>query len=88
MSYEMKPGSGSMFRNHKKETEKHPDLRGEIMTPDGKRWQVSGWSKTSDKAGKWLALSIQEPYKTSETKEDVKPAPQQTATEPYDNFPF
>jgi len=58
MAFELKDGAGSLFRNNKKEKPTHPDMTGEIKI-DGKVYRVSGWTKESPKAGKWLSLSVQ-----------------------------
>ena len=39
MAYEMRPGSGSLFKNENKTTDNHPNLKGKIMLPNGEiRW--------------------------------------------------
>ena len=43
MSYEPKPGQGSIFKNDKKEQEKHPDYKGSLVTPDGQECWVAMW---------------------------------------------
>ncbi|QQM14846.1 hypothetical protein [Stenotrophomonas phage BUCT555] len=62
MAYEMRPGSGNMFNNDYKETDRHPDLKGKIMTPDGQEWDVAGWWKDG-RNGQFLSLNVQEPYR-------------------------
>lgn len=60
MAYEMRPGQGSLFRNDKRTTESHPNLKGKIMLPGGEvRW-VSGWTKTTSAGEKWISLSVGE----------------------------
>ena len=48
---------GALFKNDK-EKESQPDFRGPINI-DGKDYQLSAWSKSSDRAGKYLSLAIQ-----------------------------
>ena len=57
MAYEMKEGSGSLFKNLKKATENHPDYNGSIMI-NGKEHWLSAWVKESPKAGKFFSVSV------------------------------
>lgn len=58
MAYEMKPSSGSLFKNDRKEKETHPDLKGKVMLPNGEvRW-LSGWKKQTASGDGWLSLAI------------------------------
>lgn len=66
--YELKAGQGTIFKNSKKENEKHPDYRGEILTPDGIKYEISLWVKEG-KSGKFFSCSIKEPYVKPEVKE-------------------
>jgi len=60
MAYEMRPGSGSLFKNDKRTEEKHPNAKGKIMLPNGEvRW-ISAWTKTTSAGEKWQSLSIGE----------------------------
>ncbi len=52
--YEQQNMSGSLFKNHKREKDTHPNLTGTI-TIDGKAFYLSGWTKESAK-GKWISL--------------------------------
>lgn len=58
MAYEMRAGQGSLFKNDKKTTDNHPNLRGKVMLPNGEvRW-VSAWTKKTAAGENWLSLSI------------------------------
>lgn len=58
MAYEMRAGQGSLFKNKKKTTDKHPNLNGKVMLPNGEvRW-VSGWTKKTESGDAWISLSI------------------------------
>jgi hypothetical protein len=58
MAYEMKPSSGSLFKNDRKEKETHPDYKGKVMLPNGEvRW-LSGWKRQTASGDGWLSLSI------------------------------
>lgn len=60
--------NGALFVNDKKMTEKHPDFQGSVNLDnktDGPKLRLSAWKKTGEKAGDYLAISIQE-YKERE----------------------
>jgi uncharacterized protein (DUF736 family) len=48
---------GALFKNDKKESEKHPDYRGSINV-DGTDFWLSAWIKESKKGGKFMSLSV------------------------------
>lgn len=72
MAYEQKPGGGSLFKNTKKTTEKQPDYRGEIVTPDGTKFSLAGWIKQSAK-GSFLSLKCEVPKSGTSTPSDDMP---------------
>ena len=59
MTYEMKDGSFSLFKNDKKLTEKHPDYKGSIKINGVEHW-FDGWLKEGKK-GKFLSGRIGDP---------------------------
>ena len=54
--YEQKDNSGALFKNDKKETDSHPDYKGEAMV-DGNDYWVSGWINTSKAGNKYMKLT-------------------------------
>jgi uncharacterized protein (DUF736 family) len=50
---------GALFKNTKKETDKHPDYKGSINVGGTEYW-VSSWLKVSGKGEKYLSLSVQQ----------------------------
>jgi len=61
--FENKPGSGALFRpRQKSDNPKAPTLRGDalLQLEDSTlvEIEISAWSKESDKAGRWLSLSV------------------------------
>jgi hypothetical protein len=74
MAYEHREGSGSLFKNHKKEEgSKQPDYRGDAMV-NGVVMELSAWIKEGN-GGKFFSLSI----KPKEAREE-KPAPAKAAS--------
>lgn len=57
MAYSLKDGQGSLFKNSHKEKDSHPDMRGDCML-DGVVYEISGWSKVTQKGDRFLSLSI------------------------------
>lgn len=60
MAYQPKPGSGTLFKNDRKEKDSHPDYRGDLCLPDGEIIRLAGWIKDGAK-GKFLSLSVDRP---------------------------
>jgi hypothetical protein len=53
---EKRDNSGVLFKNDKKETEKHPDYKGNI-TINGQDYWLSAWIKDG-KGGKFMGLAV------------------------------
>jgi len=77
-----KPNKGAIFKNDKKESDKHPDYRGGINV-DGKEYDIALWLNTSAKGVKYFSASVSEPFK----KDDATPVQNSTGSEP-DDLPF
>ena len=56
--YQTKPGSLSLFKNDRKETENQPDYKGSGKQLDGTEVWVAAWIKTSATGTKYMSLSI------------------------------
>jgi uncharacterized protein (DUF736 family) len=69
--YQTKPNTGALFKNDKKETESHPDYRGNIDVNGVDHW-ISGWLNTSPKGVKYMSLKI-----NPKEAQTPKPAPKQ-----------
>ena len=65
-NFEKRNGTGVLFINKKKTTDKQPNFIGNIVTPEGKEYRIAGWSKESPK-GKYISISVKEP---EEKKDD------------------
>ena len=77
---EKKDNSGVLFKNDKKESEKHPDYKGNI-TVGGQDFWLSAWIKEG-KSGKFMGLAVS-------PKEDYQPkqAPKKASFDESD-LPF
>lgn len=86
MAYEQKDNSGALFRNDRKESDSHPDYKGDAKIGGVVYW-VSGWINEKKGDGtKYLKLSYK--AKDQPTAEAPKPAAQ-AADDPFeDTIPF
>lgn len=75
--YETKDNSGSLFKNEKKESDKHPDYNGSCLI-DGTEYWMSAWLKTAESGRKWMSFSFK-------PKEEAKPAPKRRNTRDFDD---
>lgn len=56
MTYEMKPNSGSLFKNDRKESENHPDYTGSALIGGVEYW-VSAWVKKPQGKKPYMSFS-------------------------------
>lgn len=77
MEKQARDNSGVLFKNDKKETEKHPDYKGSILI-NGTDYWLSAWIKEG-KSGKFMGLAVSPkevqpsgkiPYGHGKTKEE------------------
>ena len=89
MAYEIRPNSGSLFKNDKGENPARPDYRGDIML-GGVLYEISGWikPKTSNPSEKFLSLAGKpKEQQQAQPAARAKPAPA-AAPEFDDDMPF
>ena len=87
--------SGVLFVNDKRETEKHPNMKGTINI-EGVEYWLSAWTKHGAKAGKFLSLSVTpkeqkaEPKRYGGGQDRNAPRPQVDSVDPLtdDDIPF
>jgi len=58
MAYTQKDNSGALFKNDKKETDKHPDYTGTVVINGVDMW-VSAWVNTAETGRKYMSLNFQ-----------------------------
>jgi len=56
--FKHKENSGSLFRNEKKESEKHPDYKGSAIINGAEFW-LSSWINESENGKKYMSLKFQ-----------------------------
>ena len=66
--------TGALFKNDKKETEKHPDYKGSINVGGTEYW-LSAWIKTSKQGTKFMSLSVKAKDAAPQPRQASKPAP-------------
>lgn len=57
MAYETKDNTGSLFRNSRKESERHPDYNGSVRI-DGHDYWISGWLRDTKDGQKYFSLAF------------------------------
>lgn len=82
MAYEQKENSGSMFRNEKKETKKHPDYTGSAKIGGVEYW-MSSWINESANGTKYMAFK----FKVKDDFHNAEPVETKT-NEEGDDLPF
>lgn len=82
MAYEQRDNSGSMFKNNRKENEKHADMTGDIMV-DGKLYWLNGWRKIDKNGNPWYSCSV----RPKEARQGQS-SQQQGRSVPDDEIPF
>ncbi len=57
MAYEVRPNTGSLFRNDKKETDTHPNAKGSALI-DGVEYWVDAWTNEARDGSKYQSLKF------------------------------
>jgi hypothetical protein len=75
---------GALFKNTKKDSERHPDYKGSINVGGTEYW-LSSWLKVSKSGEKYMSLSVS-PKEESAAK--PAPAPSRKPARDEDDIPF
>ena len=76
---------GSLFKNEKKEEEKHPDMNGSINV-DGKDYWISGWKKTSKAGTGFISLSVRP--KQEQSRQSSQPTKKSKEPDGWEDLDF
>jgi uncharacterized protein (DUF736 family) len=74
--------SGALFKNDRKETDRHPDYRGDANI-NGKDVWVAAWIKESKNGKKFMSLSF-----TEKDEQKQKPVPANDNVNVLEDVPF
>lgn len=81
-----KDNSGAIWRNEKRETDRHPHFTGQAMV-DGVEYWVSAWKRDADAKDRAPALRFA--FKRKEERGDQRRQERQTARDDFDaDTPF
>lgn len=73
MAYEQRDNTGSIFKNDKKETDKHPDGKGSAVI-GGVHYWISSWTKQDRNGNPYRSLSFQPKEQPTRSQGQIKPA--------------
>lgn len=75
MSYEMRPNSGSVFKNQRRRTDNDAAYTGSALV-DGKEYWLNCWPKKDKNGDTWMSFSFREkqPRPQEETHQEAAPA--------------
>jgi uncharacterized protein (DUF736 family) len=91
IAYELREGSGNIFRNDKRGNERAPDFAGDALL-DGKRVRLAAWKKKNVKGELFLSVTLHRPQPRSTPQDpmtDVNLVPAaRSGNDIDDDFPF
>ena len=83
MAYEMKPDTGSLFKNDRKEKDTHADYRGSLNVGGVEYW-IDAWLNESANGTKYMGLKV----KPKEARNEAPTRRQPAAADLDDDVPF
>lgn len=86
MAFELRDGQFTLFLN-KRKGDKYPTMVGKANI-GGKIYDLSAWSKMSDKAGKWLSGTIKDEWKPGREEHYKTPEHDGEDSNTEDDLPF
>ena len=69
--YQHKTNNGSVFINNYKDSDKHPDFRGEINV-EGAIWEIAMWAKETRGGDKYYSLKVSPPRAKKQERVDTR----------------
>ncbi len=69
MAFVINNGEGFLHRNEKRETVKHPEFTGNLVTPGGEKYDVAAYVNEAKSGKKYFKLYIKEPFQAEKKKE-------------------
>jgi hypothetical protein len=87
MAFEIKPNTGSIFRNENKETETSRDYNGSCKINEPGEYWISAWINKPEGKKPYLSLKF-ELKQMQKRKEGEPPAGKRIAKEEDDDIPF
>jgi hypothetical protein len=86
MAYEMKPDSGSLFKNEKREKDTHAHARGSALIGGVEYW-VDAWTNQAKDGSKYQSLKFK-PKNADQSGSYARQQPAPTSTFDDDEVPF
>jgi hypothetical protein len=72
--YVQKPGTFTLFPNSYKKSENQPDLKGKLVTPEGKVYEIAAWKRGGEIEWRYTG-TMQEPRPKTEQAEQPPARP-------------
>jgi hypothetical protein len=85
--YQPKPGTFTLYFNKIKKSEKSPDYKLTAVLPDGKKYEIAGWTQKTD-TGVKITGTIQDGQQESHAPTDQPQQRPLTQFAPEDDVPF
>lgn len=84
MAYEVRPNTGSLFKNDKKEADTHPDYKGSgLIEGVGEVW-LDAWINTSNSGTKYMSLKFK-PKNADQSGSYARQEPQRQPASQFDD---
>jgi hypothetical protein len=74
MAYELRPNQGNLFVNKRKNTDKQPDMYGELNFK-GTIIKLSAWRKRIKDGTEMISIAVNK-YQKAEPKDEIPPNPE------------
>ena len=86
--YVQKPGTFTLFPNDYKKADNQPDMKGKLMTPEGKVYEIAAWKRGGEIEWRYTG-TMQEPRpKTEQAEQQPQQSRPITHFTPEDDAPF